>query len=404
MSQLHSKAQRRNMPSFVNNGNAPIDVSNAGVVHLNNLHYEDESTFVKGTFARKTLPTATIDRCVSNDSSFDDNSSDSSGLRTPVTGLDGDYSHPSPVPNNATATMKSLPNGRSSQISLNSMDGINNLDSGGNGYIQNLKPATDRSFAAPTGAANGPVVNGVSPFLSKQTPHFPAIMSDLQDERSPVPSSARTSLQQTPVDFHAPAMADSQTVAPQRYSSPAQYGGSSSTPTLQAAPPNSLRQRHTLEVPRQQQNNRGSIGKDAPADTALATGRFSPVPRRPSFGLGRRNTRSINSEIQRDGVLPDEDAARWTEAYRQKRARRKRRDDEDDDKVLVGTKVDETHANWETAYNMLTGIRVSVSRTNAKLDRPLTDADFEAKQKSTFDMCVSILPFLYCDPFYSMVM
>jgi 1-phosphatidylinositol-4-phosphate 5-kinase len=35
---------------------------------------------------------------------------------------------------------------------------------------------------------------------------------------------------------------------------------------------------------------------------------------------------------------------------------------------------------------MLTGIRVSVSRTNAKLDRELTDADFEAKQKSTFDM------------------
>jgi 1-phosphatidylinositol-4-phosphate 5-kinase len=59
---------------------------------------------------------------------------------------------------------------------------------------------------------------------------------------------------------------------------------------------------------------------------------------------------------------------------------------EDDDRVLVGTKVDEHHANWVTAYNMLTGIRVSVSRTNAKLDRKLTDADFEAKQKSTFDM------------------
>jgi len=35
---------------------------------------------------------------------------------------------------------------------------------------------------------------------------------------------------------------------------------------------------------------------------------------------------------------------------------------------------------------MLTGIRVSVSRTNAKLDRPLTDADFDTKQKSTFDI------------------
>ena len=104
------------------------------------------------------------------------------------------------------------------------------------------------------------------------------------------------------------------------------------------------------------------------------------------MSLGRRNTRSIHSEMHRDEVLPDDDAARWTEAYRQKRARRKKREEEDDDKVLVGTKVDESHANWETAYNMLTGIRVSVSRTNAKLDRPLTDADFDAKQKSTFDM------------------
>lgn len=82
----------------------------------------------------------------------------------------------------------------------------------------------------------------------------------------------------------------------------------------------------------------------------------------------------------------DDDAMRWAEAYRQKRAKKKSRQDFDDDKVLVGTKVDESHANWTTAYNMLTGIRVSVSRTNAKLDRPLTDADFGAKQKSTFDI------------------
>jgi 1-phosphatidylinositol-4-phosphate 5-kinase len=69
-----------------------------------------------------------------------------------------------------------------------------------------------------------------------------------------------------------------------------------------------------------------------------------------------------------------------------KRANKKKREEEDEDRVLVGTKVDEKHANWTTAYNMLTGIRVSVSRTNAKLDRPLTDDDFQAKQKSTFDM------------------
>jgi 1-phosphatidylinositol-4-phosphate 5-kinase len=130
-------------------------------------------------------------------------------------------------------------------------------------------------------------------------------------------------------------------------------------------------------------------------DSAVTSGRFSPTTttnpggRRPSLSLVRRTTRSLHSEVPRDEIVPDEDALRWAEAYRQKRAsKRKKIEREDEDRVLVGTKVDETHANWVTAYNMLTGIRVSVSRTNAKLDRPLTDADFEAKQKSTFDMFV----------------
>jgi 1-phosphatidylinositol-4-phosphate 5-kinase len=52
----------------------------------------------------------------------------------------------------------------------------------------------------------------------------------------------------------------------------------------------------------------------------------------------------------------------------------------------MGTKVDQGHANWVTAYNMLTGIRFTVSRTNAKLDRALTDADFGAKHKFSFDV------------------
>lgn len=103
----------------------------------------------------------------------------------------------------------------------------------------------------------------------------------------------------------------------------------------------------------------------------------------------------MQSDAPRDEIAPDEDAMRWAEVYRQKRAsKRRRKEEEDDDRVLVGTKVDESHANWVTAYNMLTGIRVSVSRTNAKLDRELTDADFNVKQKSTFDMYViaTLLP------------
>lgn len=53
---------------------------------------------------------------------------------------------------------------------------------------------------------------------------------------------------------------------------------------------------------------------------------------------------------------------------------------------MVGTKVDQNHQNFVTAYNMLTGIRFTVSRTNAKIDRPLKDEDFDACFKFSFDV------------------
>lgn len=123
-------------------------------------------------------------------------------------------------------------------------------------------------------------------------------------------------------------------------------------------------------------------------DESLSTGRFSPIAaRRGSLSINRRNTQSIHSNIPHDDIAQDEDALRWAEAIRQKRAsKRKRRDEEDEDRVVVGTKVDQNHVNWVTAYNMLTGIRFTVSRTNAKLDRELTDADFVARHKFSFDM------------------
>ncbi|KAK1753051.1 hypothetical protein QBC47DRAFT_51321 [Echria macrotheca] len=176
-----------------------------------------------------------------------------------------------------------------------------------------------------------------------------------------------------------------------RYSSPPLYTGNLPTPSTPGAlqpPGTGLKHRHTLEVPKPSAPRGSKEGIDA----GFSSGRFSPTAtgagvRRASLSLARRNTRSLHSEVPRDEIVPDDDALRWAEAYRQKRAsKRRRREIEDDDRVLVGTKVDETHANWVTAYNMLTGIRVSVSRTNAKLDRELTSADFEAKQKSTFDI------------------
>ncbi|KAJ0161577.1 Phosphatidylinositol 4-phosphate 5-kinase its3 [Colletotrichum tanaceti] len=203
---------------------------------------------------------------------------------------------------------------------------------------------------------------------------------------TPAPAVSTTSLSPDPNAHKQPS-------SPHRFSSPPLYNSAGATPNASTStglqPPNGgLKHRHTLEVPGTQSNRASKDG----SDTAFSSGRFSPTSttqrvRRASLNLVRRDTRSMQSDAPRDEVVPDEDALRWAEHYRQKRAsKRKRREEEDDDRVIVGTKVDEHHANWVTAYNMLTGIRVSVSRTNAKLDRPLTDADFEAKQKSTFDI------------------
>jgi hypothetical protein len=54
--------------------------------------------------------------------------------------------------------------------------------------------------------------------------------------------------------------------------------------------------------------------------------------------------------------------------------------------VLVGTPVKEGHHNYMLMYDMLTGIRISVSRCYAKPHRELVQADFEAAHKLAFDV------------------
>lgn len=162
--------------------------------------------------------------------------------------------------------------------------------------------------------------------------------------------------------------------AGQRNSSPAIPSSSVDNPDLHdpAAPNSSLRPRNTLLARGGSVNGRTS--RDLPDDGVTSQGRRS------SFSLVRRSTRTNNSEINQEDA-PD--------GVKQRRvSKRRRRDEDDDDHVIVGTKVDQNHVNWVTAYNMLTGIRFTVSRINAKLDRELTMADFEAKHKFSFDMYV----------------
>ena len=151
-----------------------------------------------------------------------------------------------------------------------------------------------------------------------------------------------------------------------------------------------LHHRHTLEVPRLSTSRTSrDFSYPGTASEGSESGRFSPTARTPraSNTLIRAPTRSIHSDMFLDDVPPESEIAKWTESVKQKRAsRRKRKEEEEDDRVVVGTKVDMNHVNWVTAYNMLTGIRFTVSRTNAKINRELTDADFDARHKFSFDM------------------
>ncbi|KAH9924066.1 uncharacterized protein B0H18DRAFT_955645 [Fomitopsis serialis] len=57
-----------------------------------------------------------------------------------------------------------------------------------------------------------------------------------------------------------------------------------------------------------------------------------------------------------------------------------------DEAPLVGNLIGEEHVNYVLMYNMLTGIRTSVSRCQAKMRRPLTEDDYTAANKYSFDI------------------
>lgn len=60
-----------------------------------------------------------------------------------------------------------------------------------------------------------------------------------------------------------------------------------------------------------------------------------------------------------------------------------------EDNPLVGNLIGEGHVNYVLMYNMLTGIRIAVSRWQAKNWRSLEPEDFSAAHKYSFDMCVA---------------
>ena len=118
-------------------------------------------------------------------------------------------------------------------------------------------------------------------------------------------------------------------------------------------------------------------------------------PRRNTTGSAPRSPRTttraashlnLNSE---DGELPEElvsDIQQQAEQIRRERLSKRVKQAEEMPRVLVGNLIGEGHVNYVLMYNMLTGIRIAVSRTQAKIKRTLTDDDFSSRHKYSFDM------------------
>src|SRR5713226_4185172 len=113
---------------------------------------------------------------------------------------------------------------------------------------------------------------------------------------------------------------------------------------------------------------------------------ISTAPRSPR--LGGRATSHLTLALD-EGELSEElvsDMQQQAEQIRRERLSKRVKQAEEAPQVLVGNLISEGHVNYVLMYNMLTGIRIAVSRTQAKIKRPLTDEDYTARHKYSFDM------------------
>lgn len=110
------------------------------------------------------------------------------------------------------------------------------------------------------------------------------------------------------------------------------------------------------------------------------------APRSPR--LGGRAASHLTLALD-DGELSEElvsDMQQQAEQIRRERLSKRVKHADDPPSVAVGNLIGEGHVNYVLMYNMLTGIRIAVSRTQAKIKRSLTDEDFTARHKYSFDL------------------
>lgn len=95
----------------------------------------------------------------------------------------------------------------------------------------------------------------------------------------------------------------------------------------------------------------------------------------------RMSKRKAAQEAEQEKLRAEQGANKLTRTTSLVRALSNRAEE----KPVVGNLIGEGHVNYVLMFNMLTGIRVAVSRCQAKMRRPLTDEDYKAAHKYSFD-------------------
>ncbi|GBB90526.1 hypothetical protein RclHR1_01750025 [Rhizophagus clarus] len=152
----------------------------------------------------------------------------------------------------------------------------------------------------------------------------------------------------------------------------------------------------TTPIPKPRPNSMTALtdeqNQNVPQRSATTAGKtkknISLIDNRKKEGrLKRRNT--FNATGLGGDIALDEETQKMAENVKRRLSKRRTREKDKDDLdegVMIGTRIGEDHVNYVLMYNMLTGIRVGVSRCNAKMNRELADLDFKAAHKFSFDI------------------
>ncbi|AET39226.1 1-phosphatidylinositol-4-phosphate 5-kinase Ecym_4149 [Eremothecium cymbalariae DBVPG len=166
------------------------------------------------------------------------------------------------------------------------------------------------------------------------------------------------------------------------------------------APPRES-QKHARIFPVEAHENRSRISSDvggasvasvaaaattiASADAGAGSVATATAAAATAAALRRRSSVFLNDGTIKASESATAEIKKMRESLLIKREmKRKQKHFLDDDRVLVGNKVSEGHVNFIIAYNMLTGIRVAVSRCSGIM-KPLTPRNFHQTKKLAFD-------------------